>query len=203
MIVRFSNSDIITQIAYATLNGDWIIASAYSHELPNYGIKHGLTNYAAAYATGLLLARRVLTKLKLADKYVGLAQPTGEMFFVTEAEDGPKPFFVLLDVGLSRTSTGARLFAAMKGAVDGGLEIPHNNKRLVGFNKETSEFDPNVLLKYIYGGHISAYMEILKAKEDQSQYQSQFKNYIEKGIGADDIKKMYVEAHKKNKRKSC
>ena len=36
-----------------------IVTAAYSHELPNYGIKVGLTNYAAAYATGLLLARRV------------------------------------------------------------------------------------------------------------------------------------------------
>ena len=36
-----------------------IVSAAYSHELPNYGIKVGLTNYAAAYATGLLVARRV------------------------------------------------------------------------------------------------------------------------------------------------
>lgn len=36
-----------------------IVCAAYSHELPRYGIKVGLTNYAAAYCTGLLLARRV------------------------------------------------------------------------------------------------------------------------------------------------
>ena len=59
MIVRSSNKDICCQIAYARLDGDKIVAAAYSHELPNFGVKVGLTNYAAAYCTGLLLARRV------------------------------------------------------------------------------------------------------------------------------------------------
>lgn len=36
-----------------------IVCAAYAHELPKYGVKVGLTNYAAAYCTGLLLARRV------------------------------------------------------------------------------------------------------------------------------------------------
>ena len=40
-----------------------IVCAAYAHELPKYGVKVGLTNYAAAYCTGLLLARRVCTRL--------------------------------------------------------------------------------------------------------------------------------------------
>merc|ERR1712018_1016720 len=48
MIVRCSNKDITCQIAYACIEGDRIVAAAYSHELPNYGVKVGLTNYAAA-----------------------------------------------------------------------------------------------------------------------------------------------------------
>lgn len=47
------------QIAYAKIEGDAIVCAAYSHELPRYGVSVGLTNYAAAYCTGLLLARRV------------------------------------------------------------------------------------------------------------------------------------------------
>lgn len=47
------------QIAYAKIEGDMIVCAAYSHELPKYGVTVGLTNYAAAYCTGLLLARRV------------------------------------------------------------------------------------------------------------------------------------------------
>lgn len=51
------------QIAYAKIEGDQIVCAAYSHELPKYGITVGLTNYAAAYCTGLLLARRVRARM--------------------------------------------------------------------------------------------------------------------------------------------
>ena len=40
-------------------------------------------------------------------------------------KDGPGAFRCYLDVGLMRTTTGARVFGAMKGTVDGGLNIPH------------------------------------------------------------------------------
>ena len=70
-VVRFSGKDVTCQIAYATVAGDVIVAAAYSHELPRYGLKVGLTNYAATYATGLLLARRVLAKFGLAETYKG------------------------------------------------------------------------------------------------------------------------------------
>uniref|UniRef100_A0A673UMM1 Large ribosomal subunit protein uL18 n=1 Tax=Suricata suricatta TaxID=37032 RepID=A0A673UMM1_SURSU len=53
MIVRVTNRAVICQIAYARI-GDMIVCAAYAHELPKYGV--GLTNYAAAYCTGLLLA---------------------------------------------------------------------------------------------------------------------------------------------------
>lgn len=68
LIVRFTNKDIICQVAYAKIEGDNIVCSAYAHELPRYGVKVGLTNYAAAYCTGLLLARRV--RILLAQKNV-------------------------------------------------------------------------------------------------------------------------------------
>lgn len=54
---------IVLQIAYAKIEGDMIVCAAYSHELPKYGVSVGLTNYAAAYCTGLLLARRVRIRL--------------------------------------------------------------------------------------------------------------------------------------------
>lgn len=57
--------DVFLQIAYAKIEGDMIVSAAYSHELPKYGINVGLTNYAAAYCTGLLLARRVSLAPKL------------------------------------------------------------------------------------------------------------------------------------------
>jgi len=47
LIVRFTNKDILCQIAYSLIDGDHVMAAAYSHELPKYGIPLGLTNYAA------------------------------------------------------------------------------------------------------------------------------------------------------------
>ena len=42
-----------------------------------------------------------------------------------DIDGSPGAFRCFLDVGLARTSTGARLFGALKGALDGGLDIPH------------------------------------------------------------------------------
>ena len=47
LVVRFTNRDCICQIVYSRIDGDHVMAAAYSHELPRYGIKLGLTNYAA------------------------------------------------------------------------------------------------------------------------------------------------------------
>jgi ribosomal protein L18 len=50
------------QIIYSKIEGDKILSKACAHELPRYGVKVGLSNYAAAYCTGLLLARRVRSR---------------------------------------------------------------------------------------------------------------------------------------------
>lgn len=151
------------QIVSAKLQGDVVLAAAYSHELPRYGIKHGLTNWAACYATGLLVARRALTKLGLADKYEGVTEPSGELELTEAIEGEPRPFKCFLDVGLARTSTGARVFGAMKGASDGGVFIPHSEGRFPGFDPESKELDAEVLQSYIYGGHVAEFMEVRPA----------------------------------------
>lgn len=42
-----TNKDIVAQVVSATITGDLVLAAAYSHELPHYGLEVGLTNYAA------------------------------------------------------------------------------------------------------------------------------------------------------------
>merc|ERR1712218_734188 len=162
MIVRSSNTDVCCQIAYARLEGDIIICAAYSHELPRYGVKVGLTNYAAAYCTGLLLARRVLQKFKLDTVYEGNTNVDGTMFYVEDQDDGPGAFRACLDVGLARTSTGAKVFAALKGAVDGGLDIPHSEKRFPGYDSESKELNADVHRQHIFGLHVAEYMKSLQ-----------------------------------------
>merc|ERR1712157_269816 len=161
-----SNKDITCQIAYAHLKGDQVVCSAYAHELPRYGINVGLTNYAAAYATGLLLARRVLTKYKLDQLYPGQTEVDGDDFLVEDGDERAA-FHACLDVGLARTSTGAKVFGAMKGAVDGGINIPHSSKRFPGFDKEDGE----------------------------EAYKKQFSRYIKNGINPDGIEAIYKKAH--------
>ncbi|KAL0886729.1 hypothetical protein Bca101_010712 [Brassica carinata] len=98
-VVRFTNKDITAQILSATITGDIVLASAYAHELPRYGLKAGLTNYAAAYCTGLLLAHRVLQMLDMDAEYEGNAEATGEDYSV-EPTDTRRPFRALLDISM-------------------------------------------------------------------------------------------------------
>ncbi|KAI8464567.1 MAG: component of cytosolic 80S ribosome and 60S large subunit [Monoraphidium minutum] len=193
LVVRFSNRDVTCQVVYSSIAGDVVVAAAYAHELPKYGLKVGLKNYSAAYCVGLLLARRVLTKFGLAEAYPGQAEPDGEDFSVDPAEDGPRPFFCLLDAGLKRTSTGSKTFACLKGALDGGLDIPHNEKRFVGWTKEEG-LDAEVMKKYIFGGHVSEYMEEME-EEDPEKYNRHFAKYIDEDLDADSLEEKYQEVH--------
>lgn len=198
LVVRFTNRDVICQIVTSEINGDKIFCSAYAHELKVYGIKHGLTNWAAAYATGLLIARRALTKLGLDEDFDGVDEPDGE-YKLTEAVevDGEsrRPFKCFLDVGLTRTSTGARVFGAMKGASDGGILIPHSENRFPGYDIETKELDAETLRKYIFGGHVAEYMETL-ADDDEERFKAQFQSYVDDDVEAENLEEMYADAHK-------
>jgi len=194
MVVRISNKDITCQIAYARLEGDVIVCAAYSHELPRYGVKIGLTNYAAAYCTGLLLARRLLKKLGLDSIYEGLKEPNGEYYCVECVDGAPKAFHAVLDVGLYRTTTGARIFGALKGAVDGGLDIPHSEKRFPGWDTEQKQLNAELHRKHIYGLHVAEYMKTL-LDEDEGAYKKQFSRFIKEGISSDGIESLYKKAH--------
>jgi len=204
LIVRFTNTDVICQIAYARIRGDIIMTAAYSHELPRYGLPVGLTNYSAAYATGLLLARRHLQKFNLDTTYVGKEKVTGEYWKYGDAEDedpstvayeeGPKPFRCLLDVGLQRTTRGARVFAAMKGAADGGLDIPHSPSRLIGYDPKKEALDSKKLRKHLLGGHVADYMKKLQ-KDNPEKFKKQFSQYISNKVEPAGIEAMYTKAH--------
>jgi len=210
MIVRFTNRDIICQIASAKIEGDHILAAAYAHELPAYGLpaKLGLTNYAAAYATGLLLARRALTKLDLQNIYTGADTIDGEDYHVVksaaaekqqelkdEGEGGKRPFRVVLDIGLVRTTTGGKVFGALKGACDGGLDIPHKTSRFPGA-KGKDDYDPAAHRAYIFGGPVADYMRHLQ-EEDPDRYKKHFSRFIAAGVKPEGLEGMYSKVHAK------
>ncbi|PRT53308.1 60S ribosomal protein L5 [Wickerhamiella sorbophila] len=194
LVVRFTQKDIVAQIVSSQITGDVVLAAAYAHELPRYGVKHGLTNWSSAYAVGLLIARRVLQKLGLDETYQGDEEHSGEFSLTEAVEDGPRPFKVFLDVGLARTTCGAKVFGVLKGASDGGLYVPHSPKCFPGWDIESEELDAEVLQKYIVGGHVAEYMEEL-ADDDEERYRQLFNSYLEDGVEPDTIEDVFSNAH--------
>lgn len=150
------------------------------------------SSLSPAYATGLLCSRRVLQKLKLDSQYVGVAEADGEFFEVEEGE-GAGPFKAFLDTGLRNSTTGHRIFGVLKGAADGGILVPHSESRFPGFDKDDG-LDAETLRKYIYGGHVSEYMEELEEDDDEA-FKRQFARYLAAGVTADDVEDMYKDAH--------
>merc|ERR1712093_234907 len=198
-VVRFSNKDITCQVVSSKIEGDKCWAAAYAHELPRYGLSVGLTNYSAAYCVGLLCARRLLTNVGLADKFEGTEEVTAEFedCFVlnTEDEEGVSAFHANLDVGLKRTTLGSKIFSAMKGAFDGGLEIPHSEKKFYGYDADEKEYDAAANRERILGGHVATYMSSLQ-EEEPEEYEEKFKKYIENGFTADGMEEKYLAVHK-------
>ena len=99
LVVRKSLKHTNIQLTQPTKEGDVTIASANTADLKKYGYTGGTGSVPSAYLAGLLLGYR--------------AKKIGQ----TEA---------ILDLGLYHTTNGGRLFAALKGAVDSGLEVPHD-----------------------------------------------------------------------------
>jgi large subunit ribosomal protein L5e len=213
-VVRRTCTKIICQVIFATLSGDRVMTSASSQELRAHGLTAGLTNYAAAYATGLLCARRLLNLKKMDTMYEGVAKCDGKLYSVADHATDRQPFKAHLDIGLVRATTGNRAFSAMKGAADGGLFVPHTEKRFCGFKcvkeavvtnkrgkaqeaeKAKSSFSPEELKSHILGGHVQIYYDLLK-KGDAAPFKKQFSQW-EKCLVAAKVKTMeelYVKVH--------
>jgi len=203
LIVRFTNRNIICQVAYATIAGDKIVSQATSAELANFGIPCGHKNYAAAYATGLLVSRRTLKKFGLDETFKGKEEVDGEEYHVEDDESDQRPLKCILDVGIRRTVVGARMWGALKGAVDGGLHVPHNTKNFPGYKPAEEkgadpEYDAEAHKDRILGNHVKEYMEMMQ-EEDPTKYEAHFAKYISDGIDADGMEEMYTSAHGKIK----
>jgi len=201
LVARITNTRVITQIVYSTIQGDRVLTQATSPELEKYGVPCGYTNYAACYATGLLIARRTLDKVGMADVCVGVEEADAEEFHIEEEETERRPFKVILDVGLTRTIPSSRIFGVLKGAVDGGLYIPHSVRKFPGYKEpeekgQDYEYDAGAHLERIIGTHVVEYMEMLQ-EEDPERYKVAFSKYIENDIEPDAVEDMWKECHKK------
>lgn len=181
LVARITNTKIITQVVYSTLQGDKVVSQATSQELKKFGLTTGLSNYSAAYATGLLLARRTLAGLKLDQTFQANKKIDGNDFDISAVSVGQRrPFMCILDIGLIRSTIGNRVFGVLKGATDGGLHVPHSVKKFPGFSKDKDNkkttFAADVHRDRIFGVHVDNYMKTLK-KESAEAYQKQFSQW--------------------------
>ena len=105
LVIRKTNKYITCQIVDYNQNGDKIIASAHSMKLIKMGWKHNTRNIPAAYLTGYALGKAAIkAKTKTA----------------------------IVDMGLYTSTKGSVLYAALKGAVEAGMNIPHNPENPLG-----------------------------------------------------------------------
>jgi len=152
MVVRASSKHTSVQFVEAKPEGDQVHAAAKSTELGELAWKYGGGNLPAAYLTGMLAGLRAIKK--------GLHK-------------------AILDIGLRRVSKGARVFSALKGAVDAGVEIPHD--------KEVLPSDARVK-----GEHIASYAKKLSA--DPERYRAQFSGYLSRRLKPEDLPSVFEKA---------
>jgi large subunit ribosomal protein L18 len=97
LVVRITNTRIIAQITDYAPDGDKVLVTVGSNDLKKFGWNYSYSNLPAAYLTGVLVAK------KARDKKLEKA---------------------ILDLGFHSAIKGSKVYAVLKGAIDGKLEIP-------------------------------------------------------------------------------
>lgn len=109
IVVRKTNRYIIVQYVTSEDAQDRVLYYVNSKELLNYGwpkeMQGSLKSLPACYLTGKLLAERIKKK-------------------------GEKDIEAVLDIGLIRNIPKSRVYAALKGLIDGGIDIPCKKESL-------------------------------------------------------------------------
>jgi len=143
-VVRASNKHIVVQLITSRIVGDVVHTQANSSELQKYGWLGGKKNTSAAYLLGLLAGRKALS--------LGIDA-------------------AILDLGLAPPTKGAKVFAAVKGALDAGLEIPCDRDIIPELGR-------------IEGQSISKYAASF---EDKSEFERVFSGYLKRGLNPQDL----------------
>lgn len=156
LVIRKTLKNMVVQVANAKPEGDRIIGSAFSKELKKYGWKGGSGNTPAAYLTGYVAGARAAKK------------------GVKEA---------VLDIGLNTPSKGSRVFAALKGAIDAGVTVNHDESILP--SKER-----------IRGEHVADCAKTM-AEKNPEDYKKRFSDYLKRGLEPQRLSKHFDEVKEK------
>lgn len=133
VVVRKSARHMQVQLIAPTAEGDVTLSSAVSTELKKYGYEGATGNTTASYLTGLLFGLKSLAK---------------------GYENG------VLDIGLQASSPGSRVYAALKGIVDAGMDIPHDPSIFPSDERIRGEH----VAEYIEGSDLPEQFEAVKEK---------------------------------------
>lgn len=146
LVVRVFNNSIVVQLIVPGEKGDIVLVQANSRELIKMGWKGHPANTPAGYLLGLLVAKKAKEK--------GIEE-------------------AVLDIGFHTPVHGSTVFAVLKGALDGGLGVPHGDVALPSEER-------------IKGVHISNYARSLK-EGDPEKYRRQFSGYLKRGLRPEDL----------------
>ncbi len=152
VVIRKSNRNVTMQIVAFQPTGDRVLAGINSNELAKYGWAPR-SNTPTAYLTGLALAQKA-KKLNVGE--------------------------TVIDIGIYKPGKSSIIFAAAKGAADGGLKV-----------RNSIEFDE----KRIRGAHISDYAKLIKS--DNQRYSRQFSGYREGKFDVESMDSLFENAKKK------
>ncbi len=152
LLARVSLKHVVAQVVRVTPVGDMILASAHSKQLAEFGWKGDTSNIPAAYLVGLLCGYRTV-------------------------KAGVKE--CALDIGAHNPTAQTKVFTVLKGALDAGLQIPHNPEVLPTENR-------------IKGEHISQYAAMLKEK-NADEYRARFSGYLARGLPPEQISEHFNE----------
>ncbi len=134
-VIRSSTNNLTIQAVEYHADGDKIITTVKSTDLKKYGWSYSTGNIPASYLTGLLFGNKIKDKIK----------------------EG------IIDLGLNSITKGTRLPAAIKGIVDSGIEVKHDEA--IFPSEET-----------LSGQKIAEFAKTLAA--DEEKYKKQFSKYL-------------------------
>jgi len=137
LVIRPSTRHVVAQIIEAYPSSDATVVSSHSSELSSFGWRGSTGNLPAAYLTGLLLG------LRARSKGVGEA---------------------VLDAGVKKPVAGSRVYAVLKGVLDGGLAVPHGEEVFPSEDR-------------IRGEHVASYGAFLAAS-GEGEYKRRFSRLL-------------------------
>jgi len=101
LVIRKTNQYVLAQIVSYEPAGDKVLVGVSSKQLLKIGWKYSAKNIPASYLTGFLLAKKATEK---------------------------KVKKAILDLGLQTPKKGSRLYAVLKGVIDGGVNVPSSDE---------------------------------------------------------------------------